>query len=603
MNLLKILIIILLLLSCSSGVKQPNENNIQFHINLNDRSNDRFKVTVFPKLRFTEENVTYNFVASAQGSYQVMDIGRFVDVFKAYDHSGRELKVKKQSINKWKIFESKKIHKLYYEISETWDSNITENIISEMCGTSIEDDHALINGQAVFGYFSGFQETEILLSFDKPKEWEVASSIKKYRDNKYYAKSFTDIVHSPILMGKISYSETSIANTRIKIYSYSKNGLIHANQLLGPINTMLEAAEGYMTIFPVKEYTFLFHFEDKTIGAWEHPNSSTYVWEESEFDRILEKELISVTAHEFFHTLTPLSIRSEKVADFNYEKLNPSEHLWFYEGVTEWASEMMLLRAGKITQEEYLERLSMKYVFMQFYNESYSLSKISLECFSKEGQEQYGNIYQKGALVAGLLDIALLEGSDGKYGLRELVLNLLKKYGKDKPFSEKNFLNEINKMTLANLKEFIDKYIKGNSPLNLDKFYQMIGFRFHEQYQSDIPINEMGLDMAFDGAGFKIENLSASLYEQGLRDNDVILAINGKKLLVNTANEIIDDLLAEPLGSQYSITIRRRGKKKSFKVYLNKKLAIFSNIFLPNEAASEKEKKLQEKWLKNLIYE
>jgi predicted metalloprotease with PDZ domain len=49
----------------------------------------------------------------------------------------------------------------------------------------------------------------------------------------------------------------------------------------------------------------------------------------------LVKSMMDVVSHEFFHIVTPLSIHSKEIQYFDY---NPkmSEHLWMYEGVTEY---------------------------------------------------------------------------------------------------------------------------------------------------------------------------------------------------------------------------------------------------------------------------
>ena len=73
------------------------------------------------------------------------------------------------------------------------------------------------------------------------------------------------------------------------------------------------------------------------------------------------------------------------------------------------------------------------------YKQDLSLTDLGIHC--TEMQDQYPNIYQKGALVAGLLDIRLLKLSHGKRGLREVVHELSKMYGPKKSFSEKNFFN------------------------------------------------------------------------------------------------------------------------------------------------------------------
>ena len=50
----------------------------------------------------------------------------------------------------------------------------------------------------------------------------------------------------------------------------------------------------------------------------------------------------------------------------------------------------------------------------QAFDSTYSLRELALTSYSDSGQAQYGNIYMRGALTAGLLDIRLLELSHGR---------------------------------------------------------------------------------------------------------------------------------------------------------------------------------------------
>ncbi|WP_240410350.1 M61 family metallopeptidase [Hymenobacter oligotrophus] len=132
-----------------------------------------------------------------------------------------------------------------------------------------------------------------------------------------------------------------------------------------------------------------------------------------------------MAAHEFFHIVTPLNIHSEIIERFNFVQPTGSQHLWLYEGTTEWAAHMMQLRGGLITLDEYLATLRNKVGYSQERADTtYSLKRLGLNSFSDEGQQQYGNIYQRGALTASLLDLRLLELSGGKRGLREVLLEL-----------------------------------------------------------------------------------------------------------------------------------------------------------------------------------
>ena len=71
---------------------------------------------------------------------------------------------------------------------------------------------------------------------------------------------------------------------------------------------------------------------------------------------------------------------------------------------------------------------------------------MSLESYSAKGQQEWGNIYQRGAIVAGLLDLEILSRSQGRRGLREVLLELASTYGPDTAFGEAGFFDEITAM-------------------------------------------------------------------------------------------------------------------------------------------------------------
>ena len=91
---IRFLAIAIVFYSCGSGkLDVPTARPVDFTINLNDRSNDTFKVEVVPP-KLSADNNIYQFAATAPGTYQVMDIGRYVTSFTAYDSSGNEIGTK-----------------------------------------------------------------------------------------------------------------------------------------------------------------------------------------------------------------------------------------------------------------------------------------------------------------------------------------------------------------------------------------------------------------------------------------------------------------------------------------------------------------------------
>src|SRR5690606_40631723 len=89
-----------------------------------------------------------------------------------------------------------------------------------------------------------------------------------------------------------------------------------------------------------------------------------------------------VAAHEIFHMVTPLNIHSELIEQFNFVTPSPSQHLWLYEGVTEWASNMIRLRGGLTSLEEFFDQLSEKLTIDSHFDAELRLKELALGAFT-----------------------------------------------------------------------------------------------------------------------------------------------------------------------------------------------------------------------------
>lgn len=444
------------------------------------QSTDTFNITLYPgKLK---EASTFQFASTAPGTYQTMNIGRLISDFEAFDKKGKALEVEKLSVNQYKISDPRKLHKLTYKVAETFDTPLSEYPIYPMAGSSLEEDHALINVHTMLGYFHGLQKSPLTLTLKGRDGWEVGTALSEDK-GVYKATDYDHAVDSPILLGKLTRASTRIADTEVVIYTYSQNDKISSDRLLESMSSMLQATRDFLIDLPVDRYTFLYHFATDTrgaTGAWEHSYSSEYTLIENDFNTPQQVQAVTdIASHEFFHIVTPLNIHSEIVEEFNFVKPTPSVHLWLYEGVTEWASNILLYRAGELTLDEYLMGSVRQKILVnqQVFNSDWSLRKLAEESFTTEGSRQYGNIYFKGSLIGNLLDIRLLELSDGKMGLRELLLDLIEKYGKGKPVSEATFFDDLAAMTYPEIRQFFDDYVFDNKELPLTEYFAKVGIQ------------------------------------------------------------------------------------------------------------------------------
>jgi predicted metalloprotease with PDZ domain len=452
---------------------------LSYAINLNNRADDLFKVTLTVR-GLTAENAVYQFASTAPGTYEVMNIGRFVKSFDAFDGRGRKVPVEQISVNQWKLSNAPRVRTIRYTVGETWNTTL-DHPIYLMCGTTIDANHVLINPHAVIGYPTGMQTTPVRLRLSYPTGWKVGTALDRAKDGAYIAKDFDQLVDSPILLGRLTSAQTSVTGVPVAIYTYSRTGKITSPQLLGAMNGMLEAAGRFLGTLPVSRYTFLYDFDEKPAGAWEHSFSSEYVLKESEFTDSVGRYVTDIASHEFFHVVTPLNIHSEIIEHFNFVTPVPSEHLWLYEGTTEWAAHTMQLRAGLKTPEQYLATMIKKMkIDRANFDSTYSLKELSLTSYSDSGQAQYGNIYMRGAITAGLLDIRLLELSHGQRGLQDLILELAHRFGKRRAFPDSTFIDTLVTMTDPAIRQFFDDYVLSAHHLPVKEYYEKLGIHLIE---------------------------------------------------------------------------------------------------------------------------
>lgn len=598
--------IISILFTLSLNAQQANTNIFHYEINLENHEDDIFHVScITPAL--TPADSIYNFVAFAPGVHQVLDFGRFVESFHAYDKNNNEIKVENISTNEWRISEPEKVHKIVYDIEDSYDAEVEDHYIYPMSGTGIQDSCIVLNPQGVIGYLNDRKSDPVTLEIKCNPEWMIGTALNKNSEGIYEAESYYRLADSPLLLGYLSAASTMIGDIDVGVYVYSSLKDITSDKILELAEDVLNTAYDFTTFAPVDRYTFLMYLFDRNLmstnpvfygaGALEHSYSSTYTF--PAVPQILPY-LTNGIAHEFMHILTPLNLRSEIIAYFDYSKPTAEDqHLWLYEGVTEWVSQIMQLRGGLIDLDEYMQDVSQKINRSKEFDTTYSLARLSSEWFTEEGNKNYGNIYQLGALTAGALDINILELSNGKRGLRELYLELINKYGKNKPFNNATFFDEVVDMTYPEIRDFIDDYIKGNRPLDYAEIYGKLGLNYIESRPSENKTPIFGLQFRLADEGrLLIAGFSREYKNFGLKEGDVILEVFNREATMANSDSLLAIKNEMKAGDNYTVKVKRGDEELEFTGELFERMEY--HVFEIDENANDEQVKLRELWSKNL---
>jgi predicted metalloprotease with PDZ domain len=477
----------LLLLSCF--VYSVNaQDTLRYSIDLNRLQHDRLTVEVQLPAGAKE----YCFPKIVPGTYAIYDFGRYISNLQAFDTNGNSVKVKQKDINSFLIEHASR---LSYEVDDTWDSpEIDGKYIFEPAGTNFQADTLFaLNTHALLGYVKGAEKMPVSLQLKTP-EGMLASSAIEAKKGIYVADSYQSLTDAPILVAHPDTATLKVGDAAILISVFSPNQVIKAAQIAEKILPLLKSQQAYLGgTLPVKNYAFLVvmstHLKNGSYGALEHAKSSFYYLPEYNIST-MASTIRDVSAHEFFHILTPLNFHSEEIGNFDFQKPKMSRHLWLYEGLTEYAAHHTQLQSGLITLDQFMEEMTEKANrAIDDYNNKLGFTKLSLGALDVY-KEEYGNVYQKGALIGFCLDLLLRKETNGAYGTQQMMRDLAVQYGPTKSFPDEALFEIIEKTTkVPAVKEFFARYVNKGWKLPLEDLVTSIGLEFGPIIQGNFNIS------------------------------------------------------------------------------------------------------------------
>lgn len=628
-NALLLIVLVFGVLSKSMAIGDPNKYN--YTVDLTQIKDDKLFVELSaPKIK--ESEIIYYMPKIIPGTYSIADYGRYVSELKAYDKKGKELSVERIDDNSWKISKANKISKLTYWIEDSYDSEIEGPSIFQPAGTNFEEGkNFIINTPGFFGYFEGMKQLRFDFNIIRPENFyggtglvatnnlnNLSTSLGKENKQQvssgksidsYSVENYDRLVDSPLMYAEVDTALIKVANTEVLISSYSPNKVVNAREIAETLKEILSAQNKFLGgKLPVDKYAFVFYFTDQPVtsyGALEHSYSSMYYMPEQTIEA-MRQQLRDFAAHEFFHIVTPLNIHSEEIHEFNFNEPEMSKHLWMYEGITEYFAGNMQVKYDIITEAQYLQVMRQKMVRASGFIDSVAFTDISKFTLDKY-PNQYGNVYQKGALIGMCLDILLRDLSKGEYGVQNMMADLAMKFGKDQAFDDDLLFDEITKMTYPEVGEFLKSYVGGNMTLPYEETFNKVGINYvaDDKYMD----YDLGISQAIIGvdpeAGTIFIRDEAGLNDfgelLGFKNGDVIKKVNGKDFppLGPKIGPFMGERQAELIeGNNFSYTVLREGEEVKLEVPVQKIEKSRRHQVAFSDDASEKQLTLRKVWLK-----
>jgi len=567
-------------------MSKPAMEKVAVTIDLNDVKEDKVMVTVTsPKI--SRDEVTYSVPKIVPGTYSVDDYGKYIEDFKAFDNKGTLLSTTKTDENTWTIKNAKTLAKVTYLVNDTFDtekgSGFGNADIFSPAGTNIDaGKNFMLNMHGFVGYFQDKKDLPYTVSISHPETLWGATSMTdmdaSITNDLFTTARYAELVENPIMYAKPDYTTFTVDGMEILIGVYSPTGKVTAESITPEMKTMMTAQKTFLgKINATKKYSVLLYLSSMTptdakgFGALEHPTATTVVLPEMMPKEELVKSMQDVVSHEFFHIVTPLSIHSKEIHYFDYNAPKMSQHLWMYEGVTEYFANLFQINQGLITEEEFYTRMSEKIEHANAMNDTLPFTTMSANVLIAPYKEQYLNVYEKGALIGMCLDIIIREKSNGQRGILDLMQKLTNEYGAAKPFNDEELFAKITSLTYPEVGTFLTTYVSGTTPIPYYTYLSKVGVtKSMKQVAGNVFLKGQSPYITVDQQTKEIIVIPAielnDFYKNlGIKGGDILVSINDKAYSLDNIYEMIAVSQTWKENDAISIKIKRDGTEQVIK--------------------------------------
>lgn len=595
--------------------------SIKTNIDLVNVKDDKVAVTMeFPKMK--SGDIKFHFPKTVPGTYSLDDYGRFIEGIKFFDNKGRELAFTKVNDNTYSLKNAQNLSKITYLVNDSFDDEMDTSkhkAVFSPSGTDIEQGKVyLINTHGFIGYIDNMQDVPYQLVIQKPTDFYGTTALvdqdKSESTDTYTLANYAKVTDSPLMYTKPDYITFNAGGMDLVLGVYSPTGKYKAADFKDNLEKMVIAQKKFLGDMNTnKKYAIMLYLagtdgpQIKGFGALEHHESTSVVLPEMMPKDAIDKTITDVVSHEFFHTVNPLKTHSEEIHYFDYADPKMSQHLWMYEGGTEYFANLFQIQEGLINKDEFLQRIGEKITNSKNYDDTMPFTVMSKNVLQEPYKDQYRNVYEKGTLLAMCLDIELRKLSNGAMGYRDMIRKLSQRFGENKPFKDDKLIDELVTVTgYPQIKDFYTQYIAGSQPTPYAEYLNMVGVEVKKQ---DIPplfwfikdpnqtgYNEKNKTFIFD------ENSALSSFSKsiGFKITDEILALDGKTVDIKNVQDFISYSKTIKDGQNVTVTILRKNGDKTEKLSLKgkailDKLTIESLQFKANPSPAEQ--KLQDQWL------
>lgn len=514
------------------------------------------------------------------GRYIIQDYAAAVTDFAAIDPAtGKKLAWRKYDAYTWTVKQApgQKIQINYGFYGDNPDAG----------SSFLGEGQASVNGSNLFMYVYSPDATKRQQLLETPCElevkqlpetWQVATALPKGDSrSRFKAASYHELADCPIVMAdNIHTLSFKIDSTTFFLDfqgNYQGDALTDSTVVQQVRKICSTTAAIFGGKFPFKEYHFLYRLLPSDLRhAVEHSTSAMFVMP----DRISRNaksigSLYGITAHEFWHAWNVKRIRPAAMWPYDYSRPPYTTLQWFTEGVTDYYTSLILVRAGIYTPADFSRQIGgiLYSVDNSYAGISVSPSEASIDSWLATSpylyQQKNISYYTNGSKAGLILDLSIRKETNSQKSLDDVYRYLYQHYAATGLGVPENGVQQaVEAVTGKSWQTYFDAYIHQAGSPDYEPLFEEVGFKFQAKPDRS---GMRGLGIlryeVLDRGGLLVQSVhpNGDAWRDGIGEDDVIVEINGTPVPSN----FDADLWAKKLkkGEEVTLMIFRDARTKT----------------------------------------
>jgi predicted metalloprotease with PDZ domain len=532
------------------------------------------------------------------GSYLIRDFSRQIETLSARCE-GRPIAVTKLDNHTWQAAPCEGALEVVYTVY-AWDLSVR--------GAHLDETHGFFNGTSVFLRAEGHERRPCLLELEPPagiSGWTVHTAMPEARGLRgaarrhgfglYRAPDYDALIDHPIEMGRPQVARFTAHGAEHELVFTGAAPRLDLERIARDVRAICETQiaffepRGKRAPFEdsADRYVFMTMITGDGYGGLEHRASTALMTARKDLPVLGQqgqgegyRGFLGLVSHEYFHTWNVKRIKPAAFVPYDLARPSLTRLLWIFEGFTSYYDDVMLLRAGVITRNDYLRLLAKTItgVARSPGRRKQSVADSSFDAWTRYYKQDENSpnalvsYYTKGSLVALGLDLTIRRESGGERSLDDVMRLLWQRYGRDFYKGRPHGLDEdafpalVREATGVDVRRFVARHAYGTADVPLTELLAQAGVTL--AWKPSMPIPSLDARTRKQGEGLALATVfeGGAAHKGGLSAGDVLVAVDGLRV---DAPAGLETLLAQYRpGDRVKVHVFRRDELREFTVRL-----------------------------------